>query len=334
MTAFECLEHKWLYESLPAKLLHTISPASNDTHIMLTDCRVDPLSPYSNSTITKSTITNGTHLRNLKNQQQADNDKSTSLAAQNGLDSPLKSNVSVLLTNDYANKENILENRNVVNKLLGNGTASNGSPHCSASSPASTTGNGFILEFVDDTSNGSVVNNTSSSSSTSVVVASSAAAAAANNSSKHQTSLFPDAPTTPKVCRKSSPDSPPSVKTLVKKFQLDAVDCVSGLVCGNGDTCDSIDTSDRTYCSTTTKLTTTTRTSTTLGDDTNDTYASMANCSSSVAAVAVVASSSTATNSTVPTTASCLCGKPSGCCCHLLNCRSKSIVVLDNSIVC
>lgn len=32
--------------------------------------------------------------------------------------------------------------------------------------------------------------------------------------------IFPDAPTTPKVSRKSSPDSPPSVKALVKKFQL------------------------------------------------------------------------------------------------------------------
>lgn len=35
---------------------------------------------------------------------------------------------------------------------------------------------------------------------------------------------FPDAPTTPKVSRKSSPDSPPSVKALVKKFQLAAPD--------------------------------------------------------------------------------------------------------------
>lgn len=33
--------------------------------------------------------------------------------------------------------------------------------------------------------------------------------------------LFPDAPTTPKVCRKA-PDSPTSVKALVKKFQLES----------------------------------------------------------------------------------------------------------------
>uniref|UniRef100_A0A1B0CYE9 Uncharacterized protein n=1 Tax=Phlebotomus papatasi TaxID=29031 RepID=A0A1B0CYE9_PHLPP len=36
-----------------------------------------------------------------------------------------------------------------------------------------------------------------------------------------QATLFPDAPTTPKVSRKAPPDSPPSVKALVKKFQLD-----------------------------------------------------------------------------------------------------------------
>lgn len=36
-------------------------------------------------------------------------------------------------------------------------------------------------------------------------------------------SLFPDAPTTPKVCRKGPSNSPPSVKALVKKFQLEVV---------------------------------------------------------------------------------------------------------------
>lgn len=36
-------------------------------------------------------------------------------------------------------------------------------------------------------------------------------------------SLFPDAPTTPKVCRKGPTESPPSVKALVKKFQLEVV---------------------------------------------------------------------------------------------------------------
>lgn len=37
--------------------------------------------------------------------------------------------------------------------------------------------------------------------------------------------IFPDAPTTPKVSRKSQPESPPSVKALVKKFQLAAPEC-------------------------------------------------------------------------------------------------------------
>uniref|UniRef100_A0A1L8DKQ5 non-specific serine/threonine protein kinase n=1 Tax=Nyssomyia neivai TaxID=330878 RepID=A0A1L8DKQ5_9DIPT len=40
-------------------------------------------------------------------------------------------------------------------------------------------------------------------------------------SNHQQATLFPDAPTTPKVSRKAPPDSPPSVKALVKKFQLD-----------------------------------------------------------------------------------------------------------------
>lgn len=34
--------------------------------------------------------------------------------------------------------------------------------------------------------------------------------------------LFPDAPTTPKVSRKAPPESPPSVKELVKKFQIES----------------------------------------------------------------------------------------------------------------
>lgn len=39
-------------------------------------------------------------------------------------------------------------------------------------------------------------------------------------------SLFPDAPTTPKVCRKGPSESPPSVKALVKKFQLETTELI------------------------------------------------------------------------------------------------------------
>lgn len=46
-----------------------------------------------------------------------------------------------------------------------------------------------------------------------------------NHSTPTTPHIFPDAPTTPKVSRKSSPDSPPSVKALVKKFQLAAPEC-------------------------------------------------------------------------------------------------------------
>lgn len=301
MTAMECLEHKWLYEYSPAKL---ISPAlCADAHNLLNECRSD-----------KPTMSATTHLRNLKN--QSDSEKVTTNGTMvNGdavhddnnhrLPSAVMLNTSV---NDCDNKENILENRNI-SKLFSNSVTQNGAQHCSSPvsaslvSMANCTSN-FILEFVDDSTNASV-----------------SGATAANNSSKHQTSLFPDAPTTPKVCRKSSPDSPPSVKTLVKKFQLDAVDCVNVVCSSNGSNgCDS-DTDA--YTSTTTKITSIKTTVTSNGDDVKDSYTSIGNCSSS---------SSTAVNTV--TSKSCLCGKPTGCCCHLLNCRNKSIVVIDNSIVC
>lgn len=45
------------------------------------------------------------------------------------------------------------------------------------------------------------------------------------SSSSHSSTevLFPDAPTTPKVLRKAPSETPPSVKALVKKFQVDSV---------------------------------------------------------------------------------------------------------------
>lgn len=45
----------------------------------------------------------------------------------------------------------------------------------------------------------------------------------ASNSHSSTEVLFPDAPTTPKVLRKAPSETPPSVKALVKKFQVDSV---------------------------------------------------------------------------------------------------------------
>lgn len=67
---------------------------------------------------------------------------------------------------------------------------------------------------------------------------------------------------TPKVCRKSSPDSPPSVKALVKKFQLDAAAAAVAAAavanhknCISDDQCDGgVDGSADTENSCTTKL--------------------------------------------------------------------------------
>lgn len=68
---------------------------------------------------------------------------------------------------------------------------------------------------------------------------------------------------TPKVCRKSSPDSPPSVKALVKKFQLDAAAAAAAAAaavanhknCISDDQCDGgVDGSADTDNSCTTKL--------------------------------------------------------------------------------
>lgn len=221
MSAVECLEHKWLNEySLTTLLPSTII----DNDITLTDCRTDTIINYNKpasrtspitTTAQPTTILNGTHLRNLKH-PSTENDSTPTLMASNGTilnallhDDHHKTNATC---NDYANKENIVENRNICNLLCnitnGSSIAANGTSNTSC-----------ILEFVDETT------------TTAAATATAPTPTTPTTATKHQPSLFPDSPTTPKVFRKSSPDSPPSVKTLVKKFQLDSID--RNVVCGS-----------------------------------------------------------------------------------------------------
>lgn len=225
MTAFECLEHKWLNEYSPAKLL-PLTTVDND--IILTECRAETIvncnkTSSRTSPITtmpqSTTISNGTHLRNLKH-PSTENDKTAALIASNGtlLNGLLTDDHHKTSTtcSDYANKENIVEHRSICNLLCKNNItnstsiAANGNTSC-------------ILEFVDEST---VATTTGTATATATVTTPTTA-------TKHQPSLFPDSPTTPKVFRKSSPDSPPSVKTLVKKFQLDSIECNVNVVCGS-----------------------------------------------------------------------------------------------------
>lgn len=222
MTAIECLEHKWLNEYSPATLLPS---TIIDNDIILTDCRSEtvincnkPASRTSPITTTPQStpILNGTHLRNLKH-PSTENDSTPTLMASNGTilngllhDDHHKTNATC---NDYANKENIIENRKICNLLC---NITNG-PSIAANGNSNTS---CILEFVDETTTAST--ETAPTPTT---------PATPTTATKHQPSLFPDSPTTPKVFRKSSPDSPPSVKTLVKKFQLDTIEC--NVVCGS-----------------------------------------------------------------------------------------------------
>lgn len=405
MSADECLAHKWLREESPVKSLS----ATTNCELLLTDCcdvlnecidNDDNKSIISNgssasylkqklnngyqqqqatevnATITVTTSTNGTapHTNGKLIEQHQNGHKDHKGFFLHEKNHKQTTSNCIQLNSDTNNKENISENRNVVSKILSattnatdvrrqsiTSTGSNSVTITNHSDNHSTT-NSFTLDIVDETV--TTVQPTASSLDDTSIHLSNVVSTQATEST-----LFPDAPTTPKVCRKSTNDSPTSVKNLVKKFQLD-----NQKDCNNIDAIHNTTANSSMYldmdCSGTIspkkehlitssgivkktaealahggdplgfnkihKATTVTNGRASIGMTCVSTMSPNKSTSSSSAAVVVATSSSTTSSSaTSPASNKCACGKlPTSCCCHLLGLRGKSMVVIDNSIVC
>lgn len=81
--------------------------------------------------------------------------------------------------------------------------------------------NSLVFNQVVHSSHNISMNSSTSSSSSSNSNSSSSSSGSSVTSHSSQEVLFPDAPTTPKVLRKAPSETSPSVKALVKKFQVE-----------------------------------------------------------------------------------------------------------------
>lgn len=244
MTAHECLEHKWLMESIEKNSRQNGSTSTTivgDIHngekktpplppkpSFLRRSSIKPINYESNATSSSSPIT-------IHNSNASDIIVDQALNATNEFctkNDCLKSNNVATLLEDYTNKENIN-----LSKILANRT--------------STTINakGISLNNLNSNSNHNnspsksnldYADNTSASSHSDVAIMSTTHSIPpsinAAPSTKYEQSLFPDAPTTPKVCRKSMSDaSTPASVALVKQFQMNHKANANEFVCTDGD---------------------------------------------------------------------------------------------------
>lgn len=193
MSATECLEHSWLREDLPR--LTMPSNAFKDCSDLLENNFTTNETPIAHNG------TNGVH----HHKYHSINESSEEI---------IDAGVAVPSNKDY-NKENILGNSNHSKYSIQ--TTSSIMPQSPPAAVTTTTVS--ISDFRFDDRTDDLSNNPTLSTSTITINPC--------EINRHQSSLFPDAPTTPKVCRKSSPDSPPSVKALVKKFQLENSDSIA-----------------------------------------------------------------------------------------------------------
>lgn len=218
MSAVECLEHRWLNEDSSPRLAMSSTNPFAESADFLDD----------NTTAT----TNGTtkDLRSSVYDTDSDHengylDDITATTTNNTICSNATIDAASVVTNittisptnkDY-NKENVLIN-NQNSKYTRTTTITN------LNSPFASSATTVVVQVSSGSiSNGSSLCNKTFGFDDDVHVVALMPCESTSSSRNAPMSLFPDAPTTPKVCRKSSPDSPPSVKALVKKFQLDTV---------------------------------------------------------------------------------------------------------------
>lgn len=193
MSATKCLEHRWLSEDLPR-----LTMPSN----AFKDCSDSLDNNF--TTIEIPTIahngTNGLYHHSKYNSIIESSEENADAG------------VAAVQSNKDYNKENILGNSNHSKYSIQ--TATSGVLNGSIMPQTATVS---ISDFKFDDRNDDLLNNPPPLATSTITIN-------PCEINRHQSSLFPDAPTTPKVCRKSSPDSPPSVKALVKKFQLENSD--------------------------------------------------------------------------------------------------------------
>lgn len=202
LSATECLEHCWLSEDLPRLTMPSIA---------FKDC--SDLLDNNFTTIDTSIAHNGTN-GVYHNKYNSINDSSEETIDADAVQSSKDYNSGY-------NKENILGNSNHSKFSIQASSVAgvlNGI-HTPVATTIITTASVPISDYKFDDRNDDHSNPPTLSTSTITINPC--------ELNRHQSSLFPDAPTTPKVCRKSSPDSPPSVKALVKKFQLENSDAIS-----------------------------------------------------------------------------------------------------------
>lgn len=373
MTAHECLEHKWLQESIETSPLqngHTTTLAAGDIHVQpqpMVEKKTPPLPPKP-SFLRRSSIKPITFESNATSSSSSPitvhNSNASDIIVDQALNATnefhtkndcLKSNTSTAaaILEDYTNKENINLSKILANRtpttVSGVSHAKGISLNLNSSICSSSKSN---LDYADDTS-ASIHSDVAIMSTTNSIPTTTSAAPPVT---KYEQSLFPDAPTTPKVCRKSMLDAAtPASVALVKQFQMshkaanandfvcstngDSVsDTYSLVVNGTSSSVNHITTTDAYHYRTTVTapkahlqqfpypnahhhlhhITRSTNSSATLTSTTNSVNDLL---------------SSPSSNASIR----CICDKAdSSCCCSTttLYRREKSIAVVDNSILC
>lgn len=243
MTASECLEHRWLKDEAP--LMQTIL---NDTTIVATensselngssfDDRVNNLNSSSSivmtstASATRTTSTSSSSeeccndnlgeinknngglfelkiVNNIELQPSSINNTNTASMINISALQPLSNTSSIIIVKDNNNKDEDKENILVTNYC-------NKTREMNLIIEEKRDENRLICEklYINNSHNN---NNNNNHSSSMLVVTPRTATTTTATAIIH---LFPDAPTTPKVCRKGPSDTSPRVQALVKKFQ-------------------------------------------------------------------------------------------------------------------
>lgn len=271
----------------------------------------------------------------------------------------LNPNDTTDLLKDYAtNKENInlskiLSNRSSANhqSLINNRTTlhnNNNSNNNNNNNNSSSSGSSTTYDYADDSSNLSNVLTT---------VQQSLAMPATNASAvqtKHESILFPDAPTTPKVLRKSnqSETDTPSCVALVKQFQLNNGSLSNRIDFDEINSVSESTTYPQQSSSLRSKYTNHTEhtrevlpsyrlSATAITTSTTNGHHSLGSSALSINTLTESSVGVSQQHSNSSITMNCLCGadKTANCCCNsssrtALNYRKKSLAVVDSSILC
>lgn len=254
MSAHECLEHKWLMETIEKTSMQnggTSTTTADDFHMQPQnngEKRTPPLPPKP-SFLRRSSIKPINYESNatssctpiaIHNSLASDIIVDQALNASNEFctkNDCLKSNncnsgtsTTIALLEDYTNKENINLSKILANRPSATISAVQHAKGISLNNLSSTSKSN--IDYGDDTPASISADVSIMATSNSIPTLTSAVPA-----TKYELTLFPDAPTTPKVCRKSTSDAAtPASAALVKQFQMSHKAAANDFLCTNGDT--------------------------------------------------------------------------------------------------